>query len=78
MALLNEMNDSSKDPFWAELEYKLKQDLDNLNSSPGNYLPLLNELQTLTQLTVEDDFRYEVCLVHIEVFNVCFIYSIFK
>ena len=51
------MNDSSKDPFWDELEYKLKEDLDNLNSSPGNYLPLLNELQTLTQLTVEDDFR---------------------
>ena len=57
------MNDSSKDPFWAELEHKLKEDLDNLNSSPGNYLPLLNELQTLTQLTVEDDFRYELCLV---------------
>nr|CAH0104257.1 unnamed protein product [Daphnia galeata] len=54
------MNNSSKDSFWAELEYKLKEELDNLNSSPGNYLPLLNQLQTLTQLTVEDDFRSSI------------------
>lgn len=56
-----EMSISSKDSFWAELESKLKEGLANLNSSPTDYQPILNQLQALTQLTVEDDFiRYQV------------------
>lgn len=54
------MSNSSKDSFWAELESKLKEGLANLNSSPTDYHPILNQLQALTQLTVEDDFRYQV------------------
>ncbi|XP_046459336.1 ataxin-10-like [Daphnia pulex] len=54
------MSNSSKDSFWTELEFKLKEGLANLNSSPTDHQPILNQLQALTQQTVEDDFRSSI------------------
>lgn len=51
------MSIASKDSFWIEFENTLTDKVLNLSASHENYQSLLHELETLTRLTVEDDFR---------------------
>ncbi|KZS21855.1 Ataxin-10 [Daphnia magna] len=54
------MSIASKDSFWIEFENTLTDKVLNLSASHENYQSLLRELETLTRLTVEDDFRLSI------------------
>ena len=43
--------------FWSELQRKLNEDLQNLNSPSTGFQSLLGQLENLTRLTLDNDFR---------------------
>lgn len=49
--------------FWLENERKLKEELDAMQFNRDNFQSLLDQLQILTRLTVEDEFRLYFLLV---------------